>query len=83
MCLGAVLRIDVTRWWPRKDKNSNKVSAQSEGARLLAAYLKIMKWPKVCNLFLYCWLFVRYGSFCVPIGLTDHMNHPIYLGSAC
>jgi hypothetical protein len=39
---------EVTRWWPRKDKNQNgKVSAQSEGARLLAAYLKIMKWPKV------------------------------------
>ena len=55
---GGVTNVDVTRWWPRKDKNSNKVSTQSEGARLLAAYLKIMKWPKVCNLFLYCWIFV-------------------------
>jgi hypothetical protein len=39
---------EVTKWWPRRDKNQNKVSTQSEGARLLAAYLKIMKWPKVC-----------------------------------
>lgn len=38
---------DATRWWPRKDKNQEKVSTKSEGARLLAAYLKIMKWPKV------------------------------------
>lgn len=45
---GGVTNVDETRWWPRKDKNLNKVSTQSEGARLLAAYLKIMKWPKVC-----------------------------------
>ena len=38
---------DVTKWWPRKDKSQDKVSTQSEGARLLAGYLKIMKWPKV------------------------------------
>lgn len=36
----------VTKWWPRKDNNQDRVSTQSEGARLLAAYLKIMKWPK-------------------------------------
>ena len=44
---GGVTNQEVTRWWPSKDKNQNKVSTQSEGARLLAAYLKIMKWPKV------------------------------------
>ncbi|KAL9187003.1 hypothetical protein ACHAXT_010723 [Thalassiosira profunda] len=36
---------DATRWWPRKDATDpKKVAAQSEGGRLLAAYLKIMKW---------------------------------------
>lgn len=37
---------EVTKWWPRK-KDKDVVLSQSEGARLLAAYLKIMKWPKV------------------------------------
>ena len=45
---GGVYNKDVTRWWPRKD-NTRKVSKSSDGARLLAAYLKIMKWPKVCQ----------------------------------
>ena len=62
---GGVTNVDETRWWPRKDKNLNKVSTQSEGARLLAAYLKIMKWPKVC----FSW-FLRNG-LCVPIASTD------------
>jgi len=37
-----------TRWWSQKDngKDSKKASAQIEGGRLLAAYLKIMNWPK-------------------------------------
>ena len=45
---GGMLNNDSNRWYPRKDgKNSNRVSAQAEGGRLLASYLKIMKWQKV------------------------------------
>ena len=36
---------DANRWWPRKDNNKDKISSQSEGGRVLASYLKIMKWP--------------------------------------
>jgi len=40
------INADSRLWWGRKDaKHPNKASGQSEGARLLAAYLKIMKWP--------------------------------------
>ena len=40
------LDMESNRWWPpRKDGNKNTVSSHSEGGRLLAAYLKIMKWP--------------------------------------
>eukprot|EP00804_Cyclotella_cryptica_P010951 CCRYP_016674-RC/>CCRYP_016674-RC protein AED:0.37 eAED:0.37 QI:0/0.5/0.4/1/0.5/0.4/5/0/582 len=53
---GGVYDQDFTRWWPRRDdskvqamgggSNIPKVSTLSEGGRLLAAYLKIMKWPE-------------------------------------
>ena len=33
------------QWWAKKDNNKDKVSSQSDGGRLLSAYLKIMKWP--------------------------------------
>ena len=38
---------DTTRWWPRKSRSDplTTISAHSEGGRVLAAYLKIMKWP--------------------------------------
>jgi len=36
---------DANRWWPRKDNDKDKISSQSEGGRVLASYLKIMKWP--------------------------------------
>ena len=40
------LDMESNRWWPpRKGGDKNTVSSQSEGGRLLAAYLKIMKWP--------------------------------------
>ena len=36
-----------TKWWAKKGcKDPKRISAHSEGGRLLAAYLKIMKWPK-------------------------------------
>lgn len=49
---GGVYNVDATRWWPRKDNGgkvvvATKISGLSEGGRLLAGYLKIMKWPKV------------------------------------
>lgn len=44
---GGITNSDSTRWWQRKwGKDPKKISSQSEGARVLAAYLKIMKWPK-------------------------------------
>ena len=69
---GGVTNKEVTRWWPSKDKNQNKVSAQSEGARLLAAYLKIMKWPKVCVQLLY-----------VRVYTIDQTYHLCLLGFVC
>jgi hypothetical protein len=44
---GGIADSDVTRWWPRKSTTdpSTMVSSQSDGGRVLAAYLKIMKWP--------------------------------------
>eukprot|EP00571_Detonula_confervacea_P007557 CAMPEP_0172320230 /NCGR_PEP_ID=MMETSP1058-20130122/40040_1 /TAXON_ID=83371 /ORGANISM="Detonula confervacea, Strain CCMP 353" /LENGTH=806 /DNA_ID=CAMNT_0013035453 /DNA_START=51 /DNA_END=2471 /DNA_ORIENTATION=+ len=44
---GGVVNADSTRWWQRKNgRDTKKISSQSEGARVLAAYLKIMRWPK-------------------------------------
>jgi len=44
---GGISDADPTRWWPRKSRSDplTTISAHSEGGRVLAAYLKIMKWP--------------------------------------
>jgi hypothetical protein len=44
---GGISDADTTRWWPRKSSSDphTMISAHSEGGRVLAAYLKIMKWP--------------------------------------
>ncbi|KAL7518149.1 hypothetical protein ACHAWX_003004 [Stephanocyclus meneghinianus] len=56
---GGVYNQEFTTWWPRKDerkylgfagRSTTQVLTRTEGGRLLAAYLKIMKWPKVCIL---------------------------------
>eukprot|EP00584_Thalassiosira_punctigera_P005774 CAMPEP_0172534026 /NCGR_PEP_ID=MMETSP1067-20121228/6541_1 /TAXON_ID=265564 ORGANISM="Thalassiosira punctigera, Strain Tpunct2005C2" /NCGR_SAMPLE_ID=MMETSP1067 /ASSEMBLY_ACC=CAM_ASM_000444 /LENGTH=734 /DNA_ID=CAMNT_0013318759 /DNA_START=118 /DNA_END=2319 /DNA_ORIENTATION=+ len=40
------IHADSAQWWGLKDaKDDGKISTQSEGGRLLTAYLKIMKWP--------------------------------------
>ncbi|KAL7506505.1 hypothetical protein ACHAXN_009897 [Cyclotella atomus] len=61
---------EVTKWWPRKkikkDRDYDEVSSQSEGARLLAAYLKIMKWPKD--------LFVKFPFNLCPKGCDSEVS---------
>lgn len=44
---GGIVDDDTTRWWPRKSGSDppTMISHHSEGGRILAAYLKIMKWP--------------------------------------
>jgi hypothetical protein len=44
---GGIADSDMTRWWPRKSATDppTMVSSQSDGGRVLSAYLKIMKWP--------------------------------------
>ena len=36
---------DSTRWWQPQKDDTKKITTHSEAARLLAAYLKIMRWP--------------------------------------
>jgi len=44
---GGVNNKDSTRWYPRKDgRKPDLIAGQVEGGRLLASYLKIMKYPK-------------------------------------
>ncbi len=50
---GGVHNKDSNRWYPRKDgRKPDLIAGQVEGGRLLASYLKIMKYPKVsmCSL---------------------------------
>jgi len=45
---GGLVNKESNSWWGRKNAKDSpkKISSQSEGGRLLTAYLKIMKWPK-------------------------------------